>query len=187
MDALSAKAKYSSQKPKSVLAYILPRASRALCLFSIPKAPHFWEILLLSSSPARLLPVSMLSSPIPFVAFFQALLTVLSAKGLAKADLCGNSDPFAVVLLNRQEIGRTRTMFKTNNPVWSNPRETFPVRVRGNKTRCSIVVQLWDEDPGRPSRLNILASDITQPFRVACITHESNQNSELIMFRLHLP
>lgn len=61
------------------------------------------------------------------------------------------------------------------------------MRVRGNKTRCSIDVQLWDEDPGRPSKRNALTSDITQPCRVACSTHGIDQNSELILFRLHLP
>lgn len=76
------------------------------------------------------------------------MLTVLSAKGLAKADVFGKSDPFAIVLLNRREIGRTRTLAKTLDPCWIEPRETFPVRVAGNKARCSMVVQLWDEDLG---------------------------------------
>lgn len=60
----------------------------------------------------------------------------------------GKSDPFAVILLNRREIGRTRTLYKTLDPVWSEPREAFAVRVAGNKDRCSLVVQLWDEDLG---------------------------------------
>lgn len=73
---------------------------------------------------------------------------MVSAKGLAKADVFGKSDPFAVVLLNRREIGRTRTLFKTLDPCWSEPRETFSVRLAGNRARCSLVVQLWDEDLG---------------------------------------
>lgn len=76
------------------------------------------------------------------------LLTVLSAKGLAQADVFGKSDPFAVVLLNRREVGRTRTMFKTLDPDWTDPSETFPVKVAGNRTRCKLVVQVWDEDQG---------------------------------------
>lgn len=79
---------------------------------------------------------------------FQVSLTVLSAKGLAKADVFGKSDPFAIVLLNRREVGRTRTLFKTLDPCWSEPRETFPLRVVGNRDRCSVAVQLWDEDLG---------------------------------------
>lgn len=75
-------------------------------------------------------------------------LTVLSAEDLAKADVFGKSDPYAVVLLNRREVGRTRTLFKTLNPCWSDPTETFVLRVAGNKSRCSVVVQLWDEDRG---------------------------------------
>lgn len=74
------------------------------------------------------------------------MLTILSAKGLAKADVFGKSDPFGMVLVNRREIGRTRTLFKTLDPCWSEPRETFSLRVAGN--RCNVIVQLWDEDLG---------------------------------------
>lgn len=87
---------------------------------------------------------------------FQVLLTVLSAKGLAKADVFGKSDPFAVVLLNRREVGHTRTLFKTLDPCWSEPRETFPLRIVGNRDRCSVAVQLWDEDLGEMSGVNAL-------------------------------
>lgn len=77
------------------------------------------------------------------------LLTVLSAKGLAKADVFGKSDPFAVVLLNRREVGRTRTLFKTLDPSWVDPEEIFPLSITGNKERCNVVVQVWDEDMGK--------------------------------------
>lgn len=83
-----------------------------------------------------------------FFVSFQVSLTVLSASGLAKADVFGKSDPFAIVLLNRREVGRTRTLFKTLDPCWSEPRETFPLRIVGNRDRCSVAVQLWDEDLG---------------------------------------
>lgn len=82
----------------------------------------------------------------------QVSLTVLSAKGLAKADVFGKSDPFAIVLLNRREVGRTRTLFKTLDPCWSEPRETFPLNIVGNRDRCSVAVQLWDEDLGEKRR-----------------------------------
>ncbi|CAM9159757.1 unnamed protein product, partial [Sphacelaria rigidula] len=75
-------------------------------------------------------------------------LTVVSASGLAKADLIGSSDPYAVVFVNRREVGRTRTRFKTQDPVWTGPRETFPLRVSGNTEKCDVMVQLWDEDLG---------------------------------------
>ena len=78
------------------------------------------------------------------------LLTVLSAKGLAKVDYFVESNPFAVVFLNCREIGRTRTKFKTLDPVWSKPRETFFVRVTGDRHRSSVVVQLWDNNLGMP-------------------------------------
>ncbi|CAM9159670.1 unnamed protein product, partial [Sphacelaria rigidula] len=77
-----------------------------------------------------------------------ASVTILSAAGLVKADMIGTSDPYAVVLLNGSEIGRTRTMFNTLNPVWSEPKETFPVDMAGGEDQCNVVVQLWDEDLG---------------------------------------
>lgn len=75
-------------------------------------------------------------------------LTVVSATGLAKADLIGSSDPYALVLLNGQKVGNTRTLYNTQNPVWIEPGETFPLRMAGGKGRSSVVVQLWDEDLG---------------------------------------
>lgn len=75
-------------------------------------------------------------------------LTMLSAAGLAKGDIVGSSDPFAVVFVNRHRIGRTRTLFKTQNPVWDDPKEVFPLHVTVNSD-YNIVVQLWDEDLGK--------------------------------------
>lgn len=82
---------------------------------------------------------------------YQVSLTILSATGLYKADVIGSSDPYAVVLVNRREIGRTRTLFKTQNPVWSDPKEIFPLRVSGNPYNYQVMVQLWDEDLGEAS------------------------------------
>lgn len=79
----------------------------------------------------------------------QVSLTIVSATGLTKADYIGSSDPYAVVLVNRREIGRTRTLFKTQNPEWSDPQETFPLRLSGGADNCDVVVQLWDEDLGK--------------------------------------
>ncbi|CAM9159833.1 unnamed protein product, partial [Sphacelaria rigidula] len=76
----------------------------------------------------------------------QVSLTIRSATGLVKADLIGSSDPYAVVLVNRREVGRTRTLYKTQNPVWTEPEEVFPLLVSGNANGCNVVVQLWDED-----------------------------------------
>lgn len=65
--------------------------------------------------------------------------------------MIGLSDPYAVVLVNRQEIGRTRTLLKTQNPVWSEPKETFPLRLSGRTDDHKVVVQLWDQDLGEKS------------------------------------
>lgn len=81
----------------------------------------------------------------------QVSLTILSATGLIKADIIGSSDPYAVVLVKGREVGRTRTLFRTRDPVWSEPKETFPLRVTGSTDDCDVVVQLWDEDLGESS------------------------------------
>ena len=48
-----------------------------------------------------------------------ARIHVRSARGLAKADTFGKSDPFAKLLLNGKEVGRTEVVSKDLNPVWS--------------------------------------------------------------------
>lgn len=76
-------------------------------------------------------------------------LKIVSAAGLSKADLIGSSDPYAVVLVNRRKVGRTRTLFKTRDPVWSDPEEIFPLRVPSSASDYNVVVRLWDEDLGK--------------------------------------
>lgn len=76
-------------------------------------------------------------------------LTIVSASGLAKADTFGSADPYAVVLVNGRKIGHTRTLYQTQNPVWSEPAATLPLRVSGSTDDCDVVVQLWDEDWGK--------------------------------------
>lgn len=81
-----------------------------------------------------------------YVPLFQVHLTILSAADLSKADVLGSTDPYAVVLVNRSEIGRTRTLSSTQNPVWSEPQETFLLTLSDNPDDCDVVVQLWDKD-----------------------------------------
>lgn len=67
--------------------------------------------------------------------------------------MIGSSDPFVVVLVNRSGIGRSRTLFKTQNPVWGEPRDTIPIRLACNTDEYyKVVVQLWDEDLGETYR-----------------------------------
>ena len=40
------------------------------------------------------------------------------ARGLAKADTFGKSDPFARVLLDDKEVGKTEVVKKTLDPDW---------------------------------------------------------------------
>ena len=43
---------------------------------------------------------------------------VRGARGLAKADTFGKSDPFARVLLDDKEVGKTEVVKKTLDPDW---------------------------------------------------------------------
>lgn len=72
------------------------------------------------------------------------MVTVVSATGIKKGWWVTKPSPYAVVVLNQRDIGRTRVLSKTLNPVWNEPKESFSVRARGNKDACSVVVQLWD-------------------------------------------
>lgn len=78
----------------------------------------------------------------------QVSLTVVSAKGLGKVDLYGLSDPFAVVFLNGREVGRTRTLYKTVDPHWTDPEETFVLQLASGGPPCRAMVEVWDEDQG---------------------------------------
>lgn len=89
--------------------------------------------------------------PFTDVSAKQISLAVVSARGLAKADIFGESDPYAVVLLNSQEVGRTRTMFKTLEPSWTDPEEAFTLRLARNSSSCDVVVEIWDEHLGERS------------------------------------
>lgn len=109
-----------------------------------PARPHANPITNVGSIELHL-PISTFFSVVPRT---QVSVTVVSAKGLARADVFGKSDPFVIVFLNRRELGRTRPMFKTLDPCWTDPKETFPVRLAGDQARCKLVVQVWDEDLG---------------------------------------
>ena len=54
-------------------------------------------------------------------------VTLQKAISLGKADLFGKSDPFVKVIWNGEEIGRTRTIWKTLDPIWN---ETFKIFYR---------------------------------------------------------
>ena len=83
-------------------------------------------------------------------------MRIVSATGLSKADWIGTSEPYAVVIVNCRKIGRTRTLFKTQNPVWSDPEEIFPLRVPGTAIDYNVVVRLWDEDFGKSANLAVM-------------------------------
>ncbi|CAN0009538.1 unnamed protein product, partial [Choristocarpus tenellus] len=56
-------------------------------------------------------------------------VVVTRASGLAKADHWGKFDPYVVLIVNGKEVGRTRVLSKTLEPIWSDPEEIFEVKV----------------------------------------------------------
>ena len=53
-----------------------------------------------------------------FAVKFVAIVHVKSARGLAKADLFGKSDPFAVLKMNGKRVAKTEVIWKTLDPTW---------------------------------------------------------------------
>lgn len=67
-------------------------------------------------------------------------IEILEARGLKSCDRNGLSDPYLILFLNTEEIGRTQTIYKTLNPVWNNIFEfsTF--------SSCKLMFRIWDEN-----------------------------------------
>ncbi|CAM9127974.1 unnamed protein product, partial [Hapterophycus canaliculatus] len=75
-------------------------------------------------------------------------IRVIEARGLAKADRFGLSDPYVVIRANgNAELGRTRTIALSLEPVWTNPDERFVVAVGlENAAKCNLTLEVWDDD-----------------------------------------
>ena len=69
------------------------------------------------------------------------------AVGLAKADLLGASDPYAVLYFNNERIGKTRVKFNTLSPVW-NQRFVIPKPDPRSINTVRIEVYDWDRFSG---------------------------------------
>ena len=71
---------------------------------------------------------------------------VTAARGLAKADTFGKSDPYCILRWNNRLCGKTTVKKNTLEPVWQD--ERFKVRVPGSMTieDCSLYVEVWDWD-----------------------------------------
>ena len=71
------------------------------------------------------------------------LINILQAKGLADADFVGLSDPFVVVIVDDQEIARTRVIDNNLNPVFE---EVFEHPVDKNFYRSWVRFEVYDDD-----------------------------------------
>ena len=68
-------------------------------------------------------------------------VSIIAAHGLAAKDVNGFSDPFCVVVLNKQQH-KTATLYKTLDPQWEGEDFDFEVTSRVDH----LVVLCWDED-----------------------------------------
>ena len=67
-------------------------------------------------------------------------LHVLEAFGLAKADRFGKSDPFAVLSLNGERIGKTKVRSDTMEPIWD---DGFVIEVpRGEHDLAKFIIEV---------------------------------------------
>ena len=78
---------------------------------------------------------------------------VFDAKDLARADAVGNSDPYVRLLWNGKEVGRTKAVDNTLNPVWNYEKERFTMPMgnngpddQGKIPEDTLVVQVFDKD-----------------------------------------
>jgi Ca2+-dependent lipid-binding protein len=73
-------------------------------------------------------------------------VTIVEARGLARADLLGSSDPFVIVRWNEKEMGRTETVPNSLNPKWDS--EVFNLNLPHGGAAVSLVLEVWDQDAG---------------------------------------
>ncbi|KAI0261684.1 C2 domain-containing protein [Russula aff. rugulosa BPL654] len=71
---------------------------------------------------------------------FKAIrIVVVAADGLAKHDVFSLPDPFAVIIVDSEQIHTTSVIKKTLNPYWN---EHFDVTVKGSSV---VTVQIFDQ------------------------------------------
>lgn len=78
---------------------------------------------------------------------FDRRFVVVRANGLSKSDLGGKSDPYVVVTHNGTEVGRTRTIYRTLDPVWEMPYEIGWLRAADSQQGGSLLrLSIFDHD-----------------------------------------
>merc|ERR1712196_75623 len=76
-------------------------------------------------------------------------LKIFEARGLAKADLLGQSDPICIVKWNDKEVGRTVACYNTLNPIWE--KEEFNITLNGDPNESTLSIECYDVDDDQPS------------------------------------
>jgi Ca2+-dependent lipid-binding protein len=80
-------------------------------------------------------------------------VTIVSAKGLKKADMFGKSDPCCEIYLNNVKCGATAVIKKTLNPVWEDEEFDVTLPMEGLE-EAEVRCEVWDWDlTGRGSFL----------------------------------
>eukprot|EP00947_MAST-08B_sp_MAST-8B-sp1_P001195 g1195.t1 len=77
------------------------------------------------------------------------IVTVKGARGLAKADTFGKSDPYAKVLADGNELGRTEVQWNTLDPMWDQDNAfalKVPVGGASGSTPPLLEVEIHDKD-----------------------------------------
>ncbi|GMI45359.1 hypothetical protein TrCOL_g8772 [Triparma columacea] len=74
----------------------------------------------------------------------KVVLNVIEAYGLAKADMFGNSDPFAVVKVNEKKVGKTRVVNDVTTPLWD---DSFVIEIPRNELDVqTVTIEVFDAD-----------------------------------------
>lgn len=67
-------------------------------------------------------------------------LTIIDGLDLEGVDSSGTSDPYCVILMNNEKVGKTKTHKKTNSPQFN---ETFYIPIK-HRQRTNFVIQVFD-------------------------------------------
>jgi len=73
-------------------------------------------------------------------------IEIFAAKDIYIMDKVMNtSDPFVICKWNRREVGRTKCITKSINPVWDNEKFLVPIDPDSDLTGCVLQVEVWNQ------------------------------------------
>jgi hypothetical protein len=88
------------------------------------------------------------------------LVTIVSAAGLAKADLFGKSDPFCVLYFMDEEIGSTNVISNSLDPIWYNSSSSSSSSPDYSLSRFSFEIPLGKKFSKPVLRIEVYDSDL---------------------------